>query len=295
IYASNLAAVLRELGRREESVSCCLRALELHRAQGSRADEAIAHGNLATVQRELGLLQEAELSFRRALHILRDHENRIMEGLFLVNMGNLLDDTGRTVHAIDCYEHAIMWFRRGGVRGQLGLALGNLGVARKKLGRLDDGLAALTEAIQLLEAHKSLHFAGAFAALRGEFRLLLGDVDGAKADLALAEKLLPVPNALVLHRRHVLPLRARLLAHEGKAPELRALVDAFRADVGNVAPASEDGEELHRLTALVEGLQAGTLFNGHTTSEMTRELRRALVQREGQPEPLRERLLAAGV
>ena len=279
IYLGNLGILYTEAARYDEAEACYREALDTHRQLGNRTDEAIVCGNYAILLKTLGRLQEAELNYRRTLNVLREQGNRPLESRYLGNLANLLDDTGRTVQAVGMYEMALGILRSINQPRMLGATLGNLGLARQKLGRIDEAYTALSEGIQLLIEQEARLPAGAFLALRGELFLLLGEIGSAETDLLEAEALLKDESAKAYRIQFLLPLKVRMLAHQGDIEAAEDLVAAGEQDFATPGSDSELGKAIDTARRLVKAARDGALLNGHIPVDIPRELRRAVADR----------------
>jgi len=93
---TNYGIILTDLGRLEEAVVICRRAL------GIKPDYSRAHNNLGNALLELGRFEEAVACFCRALEIKPDYAKAHN------NLGNALDNLGRLDEAVASYRRALV-------------------------------------------------------------------------------------------------------------------------------------------------------------------------------------------
>jgi len=139
---TNLDVTLKELGRLKEAELCYLRAIRI------KPDYAEAHNTLGNIYKELGRFMEAVASYRLALKVTPDYPDA------LSNLGTLLNDLGMLEEAESCYLRALDIFP------DFPNAHYNLGNTLKSMERLKDAEECFCRAIQLkpdfAEAHNNL-------------------------------------------------------------------------------------------------------------------------------------------
>ena len=162
---SNLASALRRLGRRDEALACCRRALVLDAGSGDVLNNVAnvlsdqgRHAEAATALRRLlrlrPLLTEQRLLLAQALILDGRAEEAIEELMVLLgmtpssvaayaNLGMAHRRLGRTEEAIRYYRCAL-----GFAPGDSGV-LNNLGVTLQDLGRLDEAAACFRQSIAM--------------------------------------------------------------------------------------------------------------------------------------------------
>ena len=124
-----LAAVLKQMGRINESLVACQKSLQLD------PQDVEAHYNLGNTLNELGRLDKAEVSLRKAIALKPD----FAEAHY--NLGNTLKKLGRLDESEASYRQAIT------LKPDLAEAHFNLGNTLKKLGRLKEAEASYSQAI----------------------------------------------------------------------------------------------------------------------------------------------------
>ncbi|TAN62199.1 MAG: tetratricopeptide repeat protein, partial [Magnetospirillum sp.] len=137
---SNLGNALRDLGRLDDAVASCRRALEF------KPDYAEAHYNLGTILDEMRRLDEAGASYRRAIEIRPGFADAHY------NLGNILKDMDRLDEAEASYRRAL------GLRPDYPEAHSNLGATLKDQGRLDDAVASYRRALELRPDYAEAHY-----------------------------------------------------------------------------------------------------------------------------------------
>ena len=210
------------IGRFADSLPVAEEALEVARAVGSRADEALALGILGTDLAMLGRVDDGIERFREGLAIAEDLGG--VEGIALgtANLATLLDRVGRTAESLDVATAGWERARALGVERTYGGML--LAVAAKAaiaLGRWDeaDGLLALglardpvgTPGIRLRIQR------GRLDTMRGDFAQAATVLDAANADDQAAGR-------TGGDRASILAARADLAAVLHRATEVRAAV-----------------------------------------------------------------------
>jgi tetratricopeptide (TPR) repeat protein len=142
LYHANRGNALQALGRLDECVACCRRAIVL------RPRYPEAYSNLAAALHALGQTEEAVAWLRKAVALKPDFPEAYN------NLGNLLADLGRAEEAVGCYRRAIA------LRPGYAEAHNNLGAALKDMGALEDAVAcyrtALTVQPDFAEASNNL-------------------------------------------------------------------------------------------------------------------------------------------
>ena len=136
---AHTAGIEMSAGRFADSVRVAEEALDVARAVGSRADEALALGILGTDLALLGRVDDGIERFREGLAIAEDLGG--VEGIALgtANLATLLDRVGRTAEALDVA--AVGWERTRAIgleRTYGGLLLAVAAKAAIVLGRWDD-------------------------------------------------------------------------------------------------------------------------------------------------------------
>jgi hypothetical protein len=75
------------------------------------------------------------------------------------------------------------------------------------------------------------------------------------------------------------PLKIRLLAHQGHVEEAFALVREAQRKTGKVNQTSELGKTLETIEKVLTAAGSGRLINGHAPDTLSRELRKVLSAR----------------
>jgi protein O-GlcNAc transferase len=139
---SNLGNALRNLGRLDEAVACCRRALKI------QPEYAKAHSNLGNALQDLGKIDDAIVSYRKALALKQD--------FFEVhyNLGNALRDLRQFDAAVASYQKAVAF------KPDFAEAHSNLGNVLRDLGQLERAAASFRQALainsNLAEVHLNL-------------------------------------------------------------------------------------------------------------------------------------------
>eukprot|EP01045_Picozoa_sp_COSAG04_P035191 COSAG04_NODE_8018_length_1034_cov_0.922995_2_plen_150_part_01 len=145
-----LGGAYSDLGRHDEAIDHHTQALAIAREVGNLQMEADIQSNLAHAQRKARqeAVEELAAGIKRALHMdasgnardaaaefegcltqARALENRRVEGAVLCHLGTAYSDLGRHEEAIEHLTQALSIMREVGDRQGEGAALGNLGGA----------------------------------------------------------------------------------------------------------------------------------------------------------------------
>ena len=126
----------------------------------------------------------------RAIAALRSSQSDVCLARVLGAYGHLIGQLGRTEDAVAAIEEAVAIARRRGDRRDLGNALALLAVQRQRQGDLSEAHALLSAALALNEAVGSRSGQGYLLHLLAELEFSRGDVSGALATAAQARELL---------------------------------------------------------------------------------------------------------
>ncbi|MBM0741934.1 tetratricopeptide repeat protein [Phormidium sp. CLA17] len=136
-----LGALLHELGRYDEALTCFEQVLTLKPA-------AESHNSVAIVLKAQGKYTEAVEQYRKAL-ALKPNQPEVMS-----NLGNALKESGSAADAIACYQDAIA------LNPHYAEAHNNLGISYKEQGKLDEAIQSYQTALRLkpnyVDAHHNL-------------------------------------------------------------------------------------------------------------------------------------------
>ena len=185
---NELAGFYRATGRYEQGIECAKRAIATIRSIGGNG--TAAHGttllNAATVYRAAGDMPKALELFMASFAILSvclpENDSRIA-GL-LNNMSAVYEYSGRHAEALEALEKAaVILGHNPGMEVDAAIVQANMGQSLFRLGRYDEGEAALERAVALFKpAEKngkpSPYYAAALAGL-AESCLRKGDPSGA--------------------------------------------------------------------------------------------------------------------
>jgi len=136
-------------GSQNEAIEHNTIALALARQAGWYDGESAALGNLGGVHLLQGRLTEAAACYRKAVTVDRHTGPPARRAVNPTNLGLIFAQPGQPRRAARQPGHATDPRRQIRSRDGEGRALANLGDAYRSLGRLDDGLAALTRALAL--------------------------------------------------------------------------------------------------------------------------------------------------
>ncbi|WP_145909633.1 ATP-binding protein [Kitasatospora viridis] len=138
------------LGRVDEAAELCRQAFELAERLGYRWDGGFSALMLAETLDGAGRFEEAEGWFRAAVELHRDAEVPRQElGRALHRAAWALLDAGRPAAALPLAVESLGLARAGDDRYQLAVALDALALAHHDLGRFEEELAVLREAVRV--------------------------------------------------------------------------------------------------------------------------------------------------
>ncbi|MFD0315632.1 AfsR/SARP family transcriptional regulator [Streptomyces flavalbus] len=150
----DLSNALRSLGRHEEAISALREALVLYRKSGDVQGRASAMANLGDIHLQAGQFRKSVEYTRRGLALYRTlGSDPWSVGICLANLGDAYQRLGRYDDAVTCLEEAMTVLRTSGNRWVEGVALDFLGTVRHRLDRHDDAIIAYRQA---LEAHRDV-------------------------------------------------------------------------------------------------------------------------------------------
>jgi predicted O-linked N-acetylglucosamine transferase (SPINDLY family) len=139
LYHNNLGEIYRLLGRPEEAVVCCRRALQM------RPDYVEAHYNLGVALQYLGKFAEAAACYRRALELYPEYAEASN------NLGVILLGEGRLAEAGQYCRQAIR------IKPDCADAYNNLGHVLQNQGRLDEAIANYRKSLELRPDYSIAH------------------------------------------------------------------------------------------------------------------------------------------
>lgn len=245
----DIAIVLKRMGKHgaaREALERVLRRREMPPAQRVRALDI-----LAGVQRELGNLNLALLCAREANRLAHAFRERGLRPHTWNTLGNIYYDLGDDVSAGPCYEKALRDFRRAGEPVGLIVATSNYGNCLVRLGRREEGLARLGEALEL--------------ARREEYKRLVADILGYMArvhfqagEFELARRLAHESNQIARHGDYFDTLFAnhfylwRIARAEGKAGDEKIYLKSLKYFRTKIESSFPELEEFHRLLRVRE-------------------------------------------
>ena len=182
---AGLAANLMLAGRIRDSAPVAERAIELARAVGARDIEAHAMSTLGVDYGSLGRVAEAIELLERALAMSEEIREPTTVGRTYANLGTIRQMGGDLEGALATYRLGIEASRRYGNERSFGAflsinAAGELILLARHADAAD--MLARVEAAGLLPGIATIHF----HITRAELRVRTGDLEGARADLAIA-------------------------------------------------------------------------------------------------------------
>ena len=237
-------------------------ALDVLAAPATARERSVAHHALAIVERDRGRVEPAISHGRAAVrHGRRAGADREAEAR--ATLGTTLVFAGRTAQALGQLERALR-LASGPARYRV---LHLRGCTSWLLGRYDDAVRDLTEAVELSHRTGDKLWEGRALGSRGDVRRAMGDSTGSSADYAAAE---------AVHLEIGEVLEATMSARN------RALVALQRGDVVHALTLMEQAEERYRAAGVdpVEQLvdHAEALLTARLASEAEHMLDAALAR-----------------
>lgn len=224
----NLSAVADALGDMARAEELDTRALEIARATGNLKGIADYLNNLGISARYQNKLDRAARLYLESLDLQRRLGNRYGEANTLHNLGDLAKDQGRFEDSLGFSRQALAIFKETDDRVGIGRSSVNLAESLLLLGRLDEAVVPLHQAIewdsnaavvlvvQALKAYRQGRFSEALR-LQKEARARSGEnwqpIQQARLDAFIEAKAMHRPIPLPLEKLH------KALKEEGAAPK----------------------------------------------------------------------------
>jgi serine/threonine protein kinase/tetratricopeptide (TPR) repeat protein len=286
---TNLAMARSSQGDVSGAMSLAEQALAIHREMGNRTFEGVTLTNLATYFYRRGEFPRSRLLLEQGLVIHRETGNRYFEAMTLGNLSSVAEDLQLRA---DLLEQVLPIHNEMGNHRLEAWARCSLGSVRLEQGRLADarelfeGGLALLERVGdvVLEAQKRCEWA------RIE-RLTARSGTKAARLVQAAEKLFRARGA-VLELVSCLCERGRILLADGRSARKQVEeAQALTEQVG-VGPGSTTAKDVAKLRAVQEAFDAGEherLFRGELLTELSDELRHALLESHPPRKPRRRK------
>lgn len=286
-FRANLALLLSDTGRREESESETRIALEHARRDGDLSLLGTLLGNFALLLTDLGRLDDAEPIYREALESNLRTGHRPGYGVVLMNLGRLVRQRRRYAEAEATFKQAIAIHQEVSSRGMEGITLAHLGDMYLSQGRLTEASTALHRAVSLLRGTNDRLYTAVNLGALTQLLLLQGNLAEARDAIAEAREIVPDSAPLAFRVNGVLLPMMRLAAAEasikthpvaGKVAEMAQLMQQLEAMVSNPNDSGVDEMALvlHELEDAVRENRPSLVIRGWHVQDMSPELRRAL-------------------
>lgn len=146
-----LAIVIVRGGQPEEARAAGRRALALAVPFGKPSLVARLHNNLALAENHLGDYRAAEAGYQAAFDAWSAMRLTRFTGLAMHNLGVVAERMGDYALALERYRAAFDLFTRAGDRKMLSINLMSTGDSLVRIGRADEALAPLEEALRIAE------------------------------------------------------------------------------------------------------------------------------------------------
>ncbi|NUT25858.1 MAG: tetratricopeptide repeat protein [Streptomyces sp.] len=158
---NNLGLSLRQCGRRDEALEAYLVALDVHRNEGDRREEANVRTNIGAILRDLGHTELAVPHLSEAADLFAAVEDPYGEAGALNSLGVVLAQLGRMPDAYKTLERAHHLFLSIDDARGVGSVSNHVGTLLAREGRFDSALASFNQARDLLRAAHDWYSAGA--------------------------------------------------------------------------------------------------------------------------------------
>ena len=175
------------LGAYAEAERWAQAALVIARSRGERHAELRARNYQGAIALERGDVEAAEPHFAAALELARRLEDHATEARCLNNLGIIANLQGDARGALANYQLALAAYQQAGLVRGMAETHHNIGISWRDLHEYRRALAAAEEATRLAEQQvRDDALSAQSIAGRAELHLLQGDLELARAELALA-------------------------------------------------------------------------------------------------------------
>jgi tetratricopeptide (TPR) repeat protein len=181
ISLNDLGRSYISVGKYQEAVSCCEKALAIARELSDKSGESEALSGLGWCHSEQGDLAQAVDSTVLSLALAREVDDQFLEGASLSNLSWYYSKQGKSGRAIEYCEQALEVFRETGERYAEGVALSNLAGVLTDEGRYTEAVKRARESIEIgVELNSPMlgNWSNCFLAIA---HLYDGDLEAARA------------------------------------------------------------------------------------------------------------------
>jgi tetratricopeptide (TPR) repeat protein len=176
-------------GESEDALTYFQQALQLREKLNAPGDIADTLGNVGVTNANLGKYDEATSAYMRALDLFRKSGDKHGAALESQSLGLMFQTQGRIGSAISSLQDAVKGLRDAGDRGlPLAQAENDLAGALSRAGRSAESGKLLDEAQMIARGLKSEPLNNALLNTDGDVKFYNGDLAGARASYALAQK-----------------------------------------------------------------------------------------------------------
>jgi CHAT domain-containing protein/Tfp pilus assembly protein PilF len=152
---NNIGSLTYERGDNERAVAALQRSLAIKERIGDRASIASTYLNLGEIERRRGHSAEAVAWYAKSLALAKEMADGVRYGSALSNFARLAVTDKRPNLALNLATRALAVGRAGDVREIIIAAATMRGEALRQLGRQDEALAALDEAVTMIEDQRA--------------------------------------------------------------------------------------------------------------------------------------------
>lgn len=183
------ATAATRLGRYTEGVTLAEEALAQFRARGDRDGRMRSINLLGAIAWERGQLKEAESAWGDALELARELDDSLMAARASNNLASLAQLGERPEVALSLYRSALISYQRLGDRRGMAETHHNLGLVFRQLGRPQDALVTVEQAVRHAEATSDESLRALALTGQAELHLQLGEVARARQNASVAQHL----------------------------------------------------------------------------------------------------------
>jgi CHAT domain-containing protein len=280
---SHLARIRANLGDMDQAASISLQALELGRATAEAHAQAIALASLGTVARRRGDLQTALARNLEALPLLARTTDRRTEMTTRLEVGIVYADMGEPARAIDAYEQGLLLARALHDRAREVNALANISAAYRQLGEPEKAMGYLQSGLEVSRDAGDARLRAALLRMTGAALYDRGDV---QQSLEYYAQALPLQRDLGDDPQQAVTQASIALAYERLGDTDKAL-DYFRE---SLAVRAKIGDRRGQAISLAHiGLvhaEAGDARQALVDFQQALALHRAVANRKGEADTM---------
>ncbi len=148
-FLCNMGIIYENLGLLNQSLQYQMKALAKAKEMGDRYSEGVYLGNIGNIYKQSGDHKKSEEYYKQALDIASELEDLRGQGMNLGNLGNACFDQKKFKESIEYYEKALEIARKSCNPISEGIRLGNMAGAYRELGQYKKALELYNTALPL--------------------------------------------------------------------------------------------------------------------------------------------------